>query len=83
MSNAPRSIPLPLRGERLGHLTPDIPKLLDRLPAIVYVADTGDAGRWHFVSHQIEEILGFSPGESGAPIRGCGQSAFIRMTGSA
>jgi diguanylate cyclase (GGDEF)-like protein/PAS domain S-box-containing protein len=38
-------------------------ELLERIPAIVYVADTGAAARWHYVSPQIEQILGYSPEE--------------------
>jgi diguanylate cyclase (GGDEF)-like protein/PAS domain S-box-containing protein len=38
-------------------------ELLERIPAIVYVADTGGAARWHYVSPQIEQILGYSPEE--------------------
>ena len=41
----------------------DYPKLLERVPAIIYVADTGQAGRWHYVSPQIEQILGYSAAE--------------------
>jgi len=37
--------------------------LLERVPAILYVADAGGEGRWHYVSPQIEEILGFTPEE--------------------
>jgi diguanylate cyclase (GGDEF)-like protein/PAS domain S-box-containing protein len=33
------------------------------VPAILYIADVGAEGRWHFVSPQIEEILGFTPEE--------------------
>ncbi len=36
-------------------------ELLARVPAIVYVADAGETGRWHYVSPQIEQILGYSP----------------------
>jgi diguanylate cyclase (GGDEF)-like protein/PAS domain S-box-containing protein len=39
------------------------PELLDRIPAIIYVADAGHSGRWHYVSPQIQAILGFSPEE--------------------
>src|SRR4051794_6482247 len=39
------------------------PDLLQRVPAILYTADTGEIGRWHYVSPQIEAILGFSPEE--------------------
>ncbi len=34
--------------------------LVERLPAIVYVAEAGAAGRWQYVSPQIETILGFT-----------------------
>jgi PAS domain S-box-containing protein len=37
--------------------------LLERVPAILYTADAGGDGRWHYVSPQIQEILGFAPAE--------------------
>ena len=37
--------------------------LLERVPAILYTADAGGDGLWHYVSPQIEEILGFTPEE--------------------
>jgi diguanylate cyclase (GGDEF)-like protein/PAS domain S-box-containing protein len=37
--------------------------LLERVPAILYTADAGGDGRWHYVSPQILEILGFTPEE--------------------
>jgi diguanylate cyclase (GGDEF)-like protein/PAS domain S-box-containing protein len=37
--------------------------LLHRIPAILYTADTGESGRWHYVSPQIETILGYTPDE--------------------
>src|SRR5438067_5850451 len=42
---------------------PEYSDLLAKLPAVVYVADTGDLGRWHYVSPKIDQILGFAPGE--------------------
>ena len=39
------------------------PGLLQRVPVILYTADAGEAGRWHYVSPQIETILGFTPEE--------------------
>jgi PAS domain S-box-containing protein len=36
-------------------------ELLARVPAIVYIADAGQTGRWHYVSPQIEQILGYTP----------------------
>jgi diguanylate cyclase (GGDEF)-like protein/PAS domain S-box-containing protein len=41
----------------------DHAELLERVPAIIYIADRGRAGRWHYVSPQIETILGFAPQE--------------------
>jgi diguanylate cyclase (GGDEF)-like protein/PAS domain S-box-containing protein len=38
-------------------------ELLERIPAIVYIADTGADARWHYVGPQIEQILGYSPEE--------------------
>jgi diguanylate cyclase (GGDEF)-like protein/PAS domain S-box-containing protein len=37
--------------------------LVDRLPAILYVADAGVGGAWHYVSAGVSEILGFEPQE--------------------
>jgi two-component system cell cycle sensor histidine kinase/response regulator CckA len=37
--------------------------LVERLPAITYIAELGAGGRWHYVSPQIETMLGFSPAE--------------------
>ncbi len=37
--------------------------IVDRLPAILYVADVGVGGRWHYVSSGAREILGFAPRE--------------------
>ncbi len=37
--------------------------LVERLPAITYIAELGAGGPWHYVSPQIEPILGFSPQE--------------------
>ena len=36
-------------------------QLLARVPAIVYVAEPGGCGPWHYVSPQIEQILGYTP----------------------
>ena len=35
--------------------------LVERLPAITYIAELGAGGAWHYVSPQIQSILGFSP----------------------
>ena len=37
--------------------------LVERVPAITYIAELGRSGRWHYVSPQIEPLLGFSPAE--------------------
>lgn len=37
--------------------------LVERQPGVVYLAEPGAGGRWHYVSPQIEEMLGFSPEE--------------------
>ncbi len=37
--------------------------LVERLPASTYIAELGAGGRWHYVSPQIESMLGFSPAE--------------------
>jgi two-component system, cell cycle sensor histidine kinase and response regulator CckA len=37
--------------------------LVERLPAITYIAELGTGGPWHYVSPQIESILGYSPAE--------------------
>ncbi|HLX83297.1 MAG TPA: ATP-binding protein [Terriglobales bacterium] len=37
--------------------------LVERLPAITYIAELGASGPWHYVSPQIKSILGYSPGE--------------------
>ena len=46
--------PGPAENGRAGHS-----ELLELVPAIVYVADAGETGRWHYVSPQIEQILGY------------------------
>jgi two-component system cell cycle sensor histidine kinase/response regulator CckA len=35
--------------------------LVEQMPAITYIAESGAAGRWHFVSPQLESLLGYSP----------------------
>ncbi len=37
--------------------------LVERLPAITYVAAPGAGGRWQYISPQVETILGFTPAE--------------------
>ena len=45
------------------HSPPEQRGLLQRVPAILYTADAGAGGAWHYVSPQIEAILGFTPEE--------------------
>ncbi|MGH2857674.1 MAG: diguanylate cyclase domain-containing protein, partial [Solirubrobacteraceae bacterium] len=42
---------------------PDYPGLLRQVPAVLYTADPGELGAWHYVSPQIEQVLGFTPEE--------------------
>ena len=37
--------------------------VVERVPGVVYVAEAGQHGRWHFVSSKIEELLGYTPEE--------------------
>ena len=37
--------------------------VVERVPGVVYVAEAGEHGRWHFVSAKIEELLGFTSEE--------------------
>src|SRR5664279_601570 len=37
--------------------------LVERVPAVVYVTEPGPLGRWHYVSPQIERMLGFTAEE--------------------
>ncbi len=37
--------------------------LIDTVPAVVYVAEMGKSGRWHYISSQIKDLLGYTPEE--------------------
>jgi diguanylate cyclase (GGDEF)-like protein/PAS domain S-box-containing protein len=37
--------------------------VVERVPGVVYVAEAGQHGRWHFVSPKIKELLGYSAEE--------------------
>lgn len=37
--------------------------LVERVPAIVYIAEPGITGRWHYVGPQIEQMLGYTAEE--------------------
>jgi diguanylate cyclase (GGDEF)-like protein/PAS domain S-box-containing protein len=41
----------------------EVKTLLDQLPAILYVAEVGIEGSWHYVSLGVQAMLGFSPAE--------------------
>ena len=45
------------------HQALDYRSLLERIPAVTYVAGFGESGAWTDVSPQIEEMLGFPPGQ--------------------
>jgi diguanylate cyclase (GGDEF)-like protein/PAS domain S-box-containing protein len=56
-------IPAPLSGEEPAVVDIDFRAMIERIPAITYVAGFGGSGRWHYVSAQIQSMLGFSPDE--------------------
>jgi len=37
--------------------------VVERVPGVVYVAEAGQHGRWHFVSAKLEELLGYTSDE--------------------
>ena len=41
----------------------DFADLIEAVPAIVYVAELGAGSLWHYVSPQVETILGYTPDE--------------------
>src|SRR5436305_7188948 len=38
----------------------DYRELVERIPAVSYTAEFGSSCEWHFVSPQVEQLLGFS-----------------------
>jgi len=52
-----------LSGRLEHHLDSALRDLVERVPAIFYMAELGVHGRWRYVSPQIETILGFSAEE--------------------
>jgi PAS domain S-box-containing protein len=38
-------------------------ELVERLPVVVYTSELGASGIWHYISPQIESLLGFTPEE--------------------
>ncbi len=49
-------------GERRD-IESDYRSLLERIPAVTYLAGVGETARWYYVSPQIESMLGFTPEE--------------------
>jgi diguanylate cyclase (GGDEF)-like protein/PAS domain S-box-containing protein len=47
----------------LPHDDGDHRAVVERIPVIVYVAEAGPSGRWHYVSPQTTAILGYTPSE--------------------
>src|SRR2546430_17698656 len=39
----------------------DYRELLERIPAVTYLAGFGESGVWHYVSPYIESMMGFTP----------------------
>ncbi len=48
-------------GELLREAETKFRQLVEQVPAITYTAEIGQAGRWHYISPQVESMLGFSP----------------------
>ena len=65
----PRSLagPLPTSSDfqrnREAMDSPGFENLIDTVPAILYTAEMGESGRWHYASPQIERILGYTAEE--------------------
>ena len=51
------------QGERGTIEAADFADLIEAVPAIVYVAELGAGSLWHYVSPQVEMILGYTPEE--------------------
>ncbi len=49
--------------EALREAEAEYRQLVERLPVVVYTSEMGVAGVWHYVSPQIESLLGFTPDE--------------------
>ncbi len=46
--------------DQISAVGQDYRRLIERLPVIVYTSDIGEQGEWHYVSPQVEEILGYT-----------------------
>ncbi|MGK2931349.1 MAG: bifunctional diguanylate cyclase/phosphodiesterase [Solirubrobacterales bacterium] len=60
MTDTPEEHP---ENEDLRRTDEEIRGLIEAVPAIVYIAEMGEAGRFHYASPQIERILGYTPVE--------------------
>ncbi|MBK8616155.1 MAG: PAS domain S-box protein [Anaerolineales bacterium] len=34
--------------------------LVEKIPAVIYISEPGEVGRWHYVSPQITELTGYT-----------------------
>ncbi len=50
-------------GGKLSTAEGEYQSLVERQPGVVYMAEPGPSGRWHFVSPQLETMLGYTPEE--------------------
>ena len=50
-------------GGKLSTAEGEYQSLVERQPGVVYMAEPGPTGRWHFVSPQLEAMLGYTPEE--------------------
>ena len=50
-------------GGKLSTAEGQYQSLVERQPGVVYMAEPGPTGRWHFVSPQLETMLGYTPEE--------------------
>src|SRR3954463_6859530 len=58
-----RADDLPFSAEGGEQMLASYRSLIESIPGIVYTAELGAAGRWHYCSPQIETILGWSAEE--------------------
>jgi len=49
--------------DQISAVGQDYRRLIERLPVIVYTSEIGEQGEWHYVSPQVEEILGYAAEE--------------------
>ena len=66
-------------GGKLSTAEGEYQSLVERQPGVVYMAEPGPSGRWHFVSPQLETMLGYTP-RNGWRTRSCGHGASIPTT---